>query len=124
MSFTVVPIRLVLVLLLLVMAWALATVSDLSWYIIFSIIADRVDVVHRRAYPSGAGIASARDGLGPGYRVRSHIIFSIITDRVDVVHRCAYPSGAGITPVGDGVGPDYRVRSQSVYNILYHYRSC
>ena len=69
MSFTVVPIRLVLVLLLLVMAWALATVSDLSRYIIFSIITDRVDVIHRRAYPSGAGIAPVGDGLGPGYRV-------------------------------------------------------
>ena len=98
--------------------------SDLSWYIIFSIITDRVDVVHRRAYPSGAGITPVGDGVGPGYCVRSHIIFSIIADRVDVVHRSAYPSGAGITPVGDGLGPGYRVRSQSVYNILYHYRSC
>ena len=115
MSFTVVPIRLVLVLLLLVMALALATVSDLSRYIIFSIITDRVDVVHRRAYPSGACIAPVGDGVGPGYRVArlpiSVIIFSIITDRVDVVHRRAYPSGAGITSVGGGVGPGYRVRS-------------
>ena len=71
MSLTILPIRLVLVLLLLVMAWALATVSDLSQYIIFSIITDRVDVVHRRAYSPGAGNTPAGDGVGPGHCVRS-----------------------------------------------------
>ena len=43
--------------------------SDLSRFIIFSIITDRVDVVHRRAYSPGAGITPVGDGLGPGYRV-------------------------------------------------------
>ena len=69
MSFTVVPIRLVLV--LLPVGDGVGPGHCVRSHIIFSIITDHINVVHRRAYPSGAGIAPVGDGVGPGDRVRS-----------------------------------------------------